>query len=166
MYLCIYINTNNKKYHTECVLWCRMLTNPNMHIVGNQRLSTFIYPLLITRGEKFVVFVNCSPQTDWSNDVWIKGVVWNWYRISIINKSIVLYYFVFFFCNAPTNREIWVTHWANIINSIDPTMMSEEYPIMIILGLPIILICEIMTTIKTKIIHVNNIGQIGNVELN
>ena len=45
-------------------------------------------------------------------------------------------------------------------------MMSEEYPIMIILGLPIILICEIMTTIKTKIRHVNNIGQIGNVELN
>jgi hypothetical protein len=37
-----------------------------------------------------------------------------------------------------------------MINSIDSTMMSEEYPIMIIRGLPMILICEIMITIKKK----------------
>jgi len=29
-------------------------------------------------------------------------------------------------------------------------MMSEEYPIIIIRGLPMIVICEIMTTINTK----------------
>ena len=45
-------------------------------------------------------------------------------------------------------------------------MMSEEYPIMIILGLPMILICEIMTTIKKKIRNVNNIRNIDKVELN
>jgi hypothetical protein len=69
-------------------------------------------------------------KSDWSRDVSIKGVVWIGYRIFIINKNIVFYYFVF--CDVPTNREIWVTHWANIINAIDPTMMSEEYPIMMI----------------------------------
>ena len=37
-----------------------------------------------------------------------------------------------------------------MINSIDLTMMSEEYPIMIIRGLSQILICEIMITINNK----------------
>jgi hypothetical protein len=45
-------------------------------------------------------------------------------------------------------------------------MMSEEYPIMIIRGLPMILICEIMTMIKKKIRNVNNIRNIDKVELN
>ena len=45
-------------------------------------------------------------------------------------------------------------------------MMSEEYPIMIIRVLPIILMCEIMTTIKKKFRNVNNIRSIDKVELN
>ena len=45
-------------------------------------------------------------------------------------------------------------------------MMSEEYPIMIIRGLPMILICEIMITIKKKNRNVNNIRHIDKVELN
>ena len=45
-------------------------------------------------------------------------------------------------------------------------MMSEEYPIMIIRVLPMILMCEIMTTIKKKIRNVNNIRNIDKVELN
>jgi hypothetical protein len=45
-------------------------------------------------------------------------------------------------------------------------MMSEEYPIMIIRVLPMILMCEIMTTIKKKIRNVNNIRSIDKVELN
>lgn len=35
-------------------------------------------------------------------------------------------------------------------------MMNEEYTIMTIRGLPMILICEIMTTIKKKIRNVHN----------
>ena len=111
----------------------------------NPRVSTLIYPhLMEISSYSWIVHLKHV----WYFDVWIKTVIWIWCRICIINKNIVLYYFVF--CDVPTNREIWVMHWTNIINSIDPTMMSEEYPIMIIRGLPMILICEIMTTIKKK----------------
>ena len=151
MYIWICINTNNNKknIHTECIVWCIMLTNPNMYIVGNSRVSTLLYPLLITRWSfdgHFVVLVNSSPQIwlvtrrlDQGSCMELIPYLYNKQKHCII---------LFNFCDVPTIPEIWVTHWANIINSIDPTMMSEEYPIMLIHGLPMILICEIMTTIK------------------
>jgi hypothetical protein len=45
-------------------------------------------------------------------------------------------------------------------------MMSDEYPLMIIRGLPMILICEIMITINKKIRNVNTIRNTDKVELN
>ena len=45
-------------------------------------------------------------------------------------------------------------------------MMSEEYPMMIIRGLPMIFICEIMITINKKIRNVNTVRNTDKVELN
>jgi hypothetical protein len=51
----------------------------------------------------------------------------------------------------------------NIINSIDLRMLSEEYRDMNTRGIPMILICKIMTKIKKKNINVTNIRKIDNV---
>ena len=49
-------------------------------------------------------------KSDWSSDVWIKGVVWIWYRICIINTK-VFFYIIILFCiwDLPTNRKIWAS---------------------------------------------------------
>ena len=130
-----------------------MLTNPKLYIVCNPRLTTLLYPLLITRwsfDRNFVVLVNSSPQL-WLIARRLDQGSCKEFISYLYNKEkhcIILFCFVLIFCDLPTILEIWVTHWTNIINSIHPTMMSEEYRIIIIRGLPMILICKIITKIK------------------
>jgi hypothetical protein len=57
-------------------------------------------------------------KSDWARDVWIKGVVWIWYRICIINNK--LFYIICFFATyRPTLR----------VSNHDHTLTSNDFNI-------------------------------------